>query len=198
MSRRSSLDSVRSANIGWRATSEADRFRRHANVFARDRTARGELRCGEAERVSLSLDPGVGSTRRQGPDGNSIILDAPDGLIVFDTGRHPEHRTSNPRLRQERGRPVAAIVNSHWHLDHTTGNLGYSPGLSASPGLRDHRDRRCARDLSPAGTRRRLTRRLPIPKLRQMERAQILRGRYRHRSSGHAASDPSRDRSRAE
>ena len=26
-----------------------------------------------------------------GPDGNTIVLDAPKGLIVFDTGRHPEH-----------------------------------------------------------------------------------------------------------
>ena len=25
----------------------------------------------------------------KGPDGNSILLDAPDGLIVVDTGRHP-------------------------------------------------------------------------------------------------------------
>ena len=26
-----------------------------------------------------------------GPDGNTIVLDAPKGLIVYDTGRHPEH-----------------------------------------------------------------------------------------------------------
>ena len=24
---------------------------------------------------------------------------------------------------KKRGRPIAAILNSHWHLDHTTGNL---------------------------------------------------------------------------
>ncbi len=28
----------------------------------------------------------------RGPDGNSVFLDAPDGLILVDTGRHPEHR----------------------------------------------------------------------------------------------------------
>ena len=27
----------------------------------------------------------------RGPNGNSIIFDAPDGLIVVDTGRHPAH-----------------------------------------------------------------------------------------------------------
>jgi glyoxylase-like metal-dependent hydrolase (beta-lactamase superfamily II) len=58
----------------------------------------------------------------KGPDGNSIILDAPDGLIVVDTGRHPEHSAKILAFARERGRPIAAIVNTHWHLDHTTGN----------------------------------------------------------------------------
>jgi glyoxylase-like metal-dependent hydrolase (beta-lactamase superfamily II) len=58
----------------------------------------------------------------KGPDGNSIILDAPDGLIVVDTGRHPEHSAKIIAFERERGRPIAAIVNTHWHLDHTTGN----------------------------------------------------------------------------
>jgi len=58
----------------------------------------------------------------KGPDGNSIILDAPDGLIVLDTGRHPEHSAKIIAYARMRGRPIAAIVNTHWHLDHTTGN----------------------------------------------------------------------------
>jgi glyoxylase-like metal-dependent hydrolase (beta-lactamase superfamily II) len=57
-----------------------------------------------------------------GPDGNTIILDAPKGLIVFDTGRHPEHAQAILDYAKARHRPIAAIVNSHWHLDHTTGN----------------------------------------------------------------------------
>src|SRR5437763_6065760 len=58
----------------------------------------------------------------KGPDGNSIVLDAPKGLIVFDTGRHPEHSQAILDYARARHRPIAAIVNSHWHLDHTTGN----------------------------------------------------------------------------
>jgi len=58
----------------------------------------------------------------KGPDGNTVVLDAPDGLIVFDTGRHPEHAQAILDYAKARKRPVAAIVNSHWHLDHTTGN----------------------------------------------------------------------------
>src|SRR3569832_1468539 len=57
-----------------------------------------------------------------GPDGNTVVLDAPLGLIVFDTGRHPEHAQAILDYAEARHRPIAAIVNSHWHLDHTTGN----------------------------------------------------------------------------
>jgi len=59
----------------------------------------------------------------KGPDGNTIILDAPDGLIVVDTGRHPEHVAKILAYAKERGRPIAAVINSHWHLDHAQGNL---------------------------------------------------------------------------
>jgi glyoxylase-like metal-dependent hydrolase (beta-lactamase superfamily II) len=59
----------------------------------------------------------------KGPDGNSIFLDAPKGLILVDTGRHPEHAEKLLAYAKEQGRPIAAIVNTHWHLDHTTGNL---------------------------------------------------------------------------
>ena len=61
-------------------------------------------------------------TAGKGPDGNTIVLDAPDGLIVVDTGRHPEHVQAILAYAEQRGKPIAAIVNTHWHLDHTTGN----------------------------------------------------------------------------
>jgi glyoxylase-like metal-dependent hydrolase (beta-lactamase superfamily II) len=72
-------------------------------------------------REPFHLIPGQVSANK-GPDGNTIILDAPKGLIVIDTGRHPEHAQAILDYAKERGRPIAAIVNSHWHLDHTTGN----------------------------------------------------------------------------
>jgi glyoxylase-like metal-dependent hydrolase (beta-lactamase superfamily II) len=67
------------------------------------------------------LVPGTFEPNR-GPDGNSIFLDAPDGLILVDTGRHPEHRDRLLAYARERGRPIAAVINTHWHLDHSTGN----------------------------------------------------------------------------
>ncbi|HEX8639558.1 MAG TPA: MBL fold metallo-hydrolase [Allosphingosinicella sp.] len=67
------------------------------------------------------LVPGSFEANR-GPDGNSIFLDAPDGLILVDTGRHPAHRDRLLGYAVERGRPIIAVINSHWHLDHSTGN----------------------------------------------------------------------------
>src|SRR6185436_4924923 len=56
------------------------------------------------------------------PDGNSIILRAPRGLIVVDTGRHTEHQDKLLAFAKQAGAPIAAIVNTHWHLDHSGGN----------------------------------------------------------------------------
>lgn len=67
------------------------------------------------------LVPGTFEPGRQ-PDGNSIFLEAPEGLILVDTGRHPAHREKLLAYARQRGRPIAAIVNTHWHLDHTGGN----------------------------------------------------------------------------
>ena len=58
----------------------------------------------------------------RGPDGNTVILDAPDGLIVVDTGRHTTQSDAILAFARERKRPIAAIVNTHWHLDHSSGN----------------------------------------------------------------------------
>jgi glyoxylase-like metal-dependent hydrolase (beta-lactamase superfamily II) len=58
----------------------------------------------------------------RGPDGNTIILDAPDGLIVVDTGRHRVMSDAILAFARERNKPITAIVNTHWHLDHSSGN----------------------------------------------------------------------------
>ena len=67
------------------------------------------------------LIPGGIRPRRQ-PDGNSVIFAAPEGLIVMDTGRHPWHRQAILDFAAARHAPIAAIINSHWHLDHVSGN----------------------------------------------------------------------------
>ena len=71
--------------------------------------------------MGYHLVPGSFVANR-GPDGNSIFLDSPEGLILVDTGRHPAHRDKLLGYARERGEPIIAVINTHWHLDHTTGN----------------------------------------------------------------------------
>ena len=70
----------------------------------------------------VTLVPGTFVAGTQ-PDGNTVILKGPDGLIVFDTGRHAEHVQQILDFAAASRAPVAAIVNSHWHLDHVGGNV---------------------------------------------------------------------------
>ncbi|MDB5691370.1 MAG: hypothetical protein JWO81_433 [Alphaproteobacteria bacterium] len=67
------------------------------------------------------LVPGSFTPGRE-PDGNSIFLDGPRGLILIDTGRHPEQQARLIAYARSVGKPIVAIVNTHWHLDHSGGN----------------------------------------------------------------------------
>jgi glyoxylase-like metal-dependent hydrolase (beta-lactamase superfamily II) len=76
--------------------------------------------------------PGSFERDRQ-PDGNTVVFEAPDGLVVLDTGRHPAHSQNILDFAGKSGRPIVAVINSHWHLDHVSGN----PRLRAAyPGLK--------------------------------------------------------------
>lgn len=69
----------------------------------------------------LWLLPGRFPRDRQ-PDGNSVVIEAPSGLAVVDTGRHAEHAQALLDFAARQGRPIAAVANTHWHLDHLGGN----------------------------------------------------------------------------
>jgi glyoxylase-like metal-dependent hydrolase (beta-lactamase superfamily II) len=75
-------------------------------------------------------DPGRGAHLIRGdfkpgdlPDGNTIILEVQGGLIVVDTGRHPRHAEKILAFASASSEPILAIFNSHWHLDHISGNI---------------------------------------------------------------------------
>jgi glyoxylase-like metal-dependent hydrolase (beta-lactamase superfamily II) len=59
---------------------------------------------------------------QKGPDGNTVIYLAPEGLVVVDTGRHAWHSDGILNFARDRKLPVVAIINTHWHLDHSSGN----------------------------------------------------------------------------
>lgn len=69
----------------------------------------------------VTLLPG-GFLPGRGPDGNTVVFEERDGLIVVDTGRHAWHSDAILAFARERGQPIAAILNTHWHLDHSSGN----------------------------------------------------------------------------
>jgi len=77
--------------------------------------------CEEPPAPDLHLIEGTFSTAI-GPDGNTVVFDAPDGLVVVDAGRHVTHSDKILAYARERGLPITVIVNTHWHLDHATGN----------------------------------------------------------------------------
>jgi len=76
-----------------------------------------------AEEVApgVTLLPGRMEPGQQ-PDGNSVVFRGPKGLVVVDTGRHAAHTRRILDLARSTGLPIAAVVNTHWHLDHLGGN----------------------------------------------------------------------------
>ncbi len=72
--------------------------------------------------VATTLIPYSFHPDRQ-PDGNSVVIAGPNGVLVIDTGRHAAHTAAVERAVIATGKPLVRIVNSHWHLDHVGGNL---------------------------------------------------------------------------
>jgi len=88
----------------------------------------------EPLRPGVTLLPGRMEPGGQ-PDGNTVVLRGPKGLVVIDTGRHPAHAQRILDLARAEQAPIAAVVNTHWHLDHLGGNLAIR---RAFPGVRVH------------------------------------------------------------
>jgi glyoxylase-like metal-dependent hydrolase (beta-lactamase superfamily II) len=84
----------------------------------------------------------------RGPDGNTVMLIAPSGLVAIDTGRHPWHSDGILAFARSRRRPVAAIVNTHWHLDHSSGNRRVK---AAYPDAKTYTTRAVDGALAPGG-----------------------------------------------
>lgn len=78
--------------------------------------------CGATE----ALAPGVALLHGRfvsgaQPDGNSVLIHADEGVIVFDAGRHPAHAEALLAALAAAKPSAVALVNSHWHLDHSGG-----------------------------------------------------------------------------
>ena len=61
-----------------------------------------------------------------GPGGNIAALAGPDGLVMVDSGM--PNRAGDLQAAARKlggGRPVAVMINSHWHVDHAGGNAAF-------------------------------------------------------------------------
>src|SRR5215831_12373392 len=68
-----------------------------------------------------------------GLDGNSIVILANDGVLVFDTNGTPAAAAAVLKeIRKLTDQPVRYVVNSHWHWDHWYGTEVYQ---QAFPGI---------------------------------------------------------------
>lgn len=101
----------------------------------------------------VELAPGVHLIRTtgapgRGPDGNTVIFDAPDGLVVVDTGRHTVLSDAIIAFARAHKRPIVAIVNTHWHLDHNSGNVRLK---AAFPNAKVYTSQAVDRAVGPGG-----------------------------------------------
>lgn len=65
----------------------------------------------------------------QGLGGNVAVLRTAEGAVVVDT---MTFRMQGQRIREQAeqlgGGPIQAVINTHYHVDHTHGNPGFAPG----------------------------------------------------------------------
>ncbi len=138
----------------------------------------------EAAPAPVELAPGVhlisgAILPNRGPDGNTVIFDAREGLIVVDTGRHVWHSDAILSFARERQRPIAAIFNTHWHLDHSSGNGRIK---TVFPNARVYATNAIDRALSPEGfltintNQARLAAMLADPAVPEIQKEEIRNG----------------------
>ena len=59
-----------------------------------------------------------------GPDGNVLVVDSSEGLILVDGGHADWYDSLHGAIAQQfPGRPYRALCNTHWHREQTGSNL---------------------------------------------------------------------------
>jgi glyoxylase-like metal-dependent hydrolase (beta-lactamase superfamily II) len=76
----------------------------------------------------VTVAAGVHAWIGAGGDSNAGAIDTPDGLLVIDAQQYPRlARQFRGALRQATGdKPLRALINTHCHLDHTSGNVVFA------------------------------------------------------------------------
>ena len=58
----------------------------------------------------------------KGAGGNVAVLRGPDGLLVVDSQIPARGKEVLETAKRIGGKPVATLINTHWHFDHAGGN----------------------------------------------------------------------------
>src|SRR5262245_29856681 len=75
----------------------------------------------------VTVAQGVHAWIGAGGDSNAGAIETPDGLLVVDTQQYPRlARQMRDAFAATTGCPVRAVINTHCHLDHTSGNSVFS------------------------------------------------------------------------
>ncbi len=75
----------------------------------------------------VTVANGVHAWIGAGGDSNAGAIETPDGLLIVDTQQYPRlARAFRDALEAKVGSPVRAVINTHCHLDHTSGNSVFS------------------------------------------------------------------------
>ena len=82
-----------------------------------------QARAAAAKAVIVNTSLRGGVSMLAGSGGNIAVLPGSDGVLVVDAG----YASSQPQLQQAlaliSGQSLHTLINTHWHFDHTDGNL---------------------------------------------------------------------------
>ncbi|HXE29170.1 MAG TPA: MBL fold metallo-hydrolase [Stellaceae bacterium] len=70
-------------------------------------------------------DLGQGAYMLLGPGGNITIVTASDGILMVDAEFPPVHDKVRAAITAVSQQPIKAIVNTHYHPDHTSGDAAF-------------------------------------------------------------------------
>ena len=76
----------------------------------------------------VQVTPGVyAAIGKNGVFGNGAFIVGPDSVVVVDTQLRPSWaRDLITEIRKVTNKPVRYVINTHWHGDHTNGNMAYA------------------------------------------------------------------------
>jgi cyclase len=81
----------------------------------------------KSEAHLVTVADGVHAWIGAGGDSNAGAIETPEGVIVIDTQQYPRlARQLRAAVLGKTGKPLRAVVNTHCHLDHTSGNTAFT------------------------------------------------------------------------